>query len=100
MINRSLSLRRAAVLSILVACFIASAHAATPEPTPVTPALIEAAKKEGKVVFYSSTDLLVLQRVAKAFEAKSPEINVQVERSGAERIFQRIGQEYAAKVHT
>jgi iron(III) transport system substrate-binding protein len=37
--------------------------------------------------------------MAKAFEAKYPGIKVTVERSGAERIFNRIGQEMAAKIY-
>ena len=40
-------------------------------------------------------DLPVAERLAKAFEAKFPGIAVRVERTGAERLFQRIGQEYA-----
>ena len=39
------------------------------------------------------------ERIAKAFEAKYPGIAVRVERSGGERIFQRIGQEYASNIH-
>ena len=39
------------------------------------------------------------ERVGRAFEAKYPGIAVRVERSGGERIFQRIGQEYASKIH-
>ena len=35
----------------------------------------------------------------KAFEAKYPGIAVRVERSGAERIFQRIGQEQASRIY-
>lgn len=73
--------------------------AAAPAPTPVTPQLIEAAKKEGKVNWYTSVDLPVAERVAKAFSAKYPGIDVKVERTGAERVFQRIGQEYSAKIH-
>jgi iron(III) transport system substrate-binding protein len=73
--------------------------AAAPPATAVTPALIEAAKKEGKVVFYTSIDLPVAERLAKAFEAKYPGIAVRVERTGAERVFQRIGQEYASRIH-
>ena len=65
----------------------------------VTPALIEAAKKEGKVVFYTSIDLPVAEQIAKAFEAKYPGIAVRVERTGAERVFQRIGQEYASRIY-
>ena len=37
--------------------------------------------------------------MAKAFEARFPGIAVRVERTGAERIFQRIGQEYASRIH-
>ena len=37
--------------------------------------------------------LSMARRVARAFEAKCPDIAVRVERSGAERIFQRIAQE-------
>src|SRR6266849_578634 len=66
----------------------------------VAPALIEAAKKEGKVVYYTSVDLPLAEKVAKSFEAKYPGIDVRVERSGAERVFQRIGQEYASRIHS
>jgi iron(III) transport system substrate-binding protein len=70
-----------------------------PPAEPITPALVAAAKKEGRVVYYTSTDLPVAEKLAKAFEAKYPEISVQVERTGAERVFQRIGQEYASNIH-
>src|SRR5215813_9893239 len=73
--------------------------AAAPPATAITPQLIEAAKKEGKVIYYTSVDLPIAERVAKAFEAKFPGISVRVERTGAERVFQRIGQEYASKIH-
>jgi iron(III) transport system substrate-binding protein len=76
----------------------APARAEPPAPTPVTPALIEAATKEGKVVWYTSVELRTAERVAKAFEAKYPGITVQVERSGAERNFQRIAQEYGGGI--
>src|SRR5690349_9296533 len=75
------------------------AHAAAPEPTVITPALIEAAKKEGKVNYYTSVEISVAEKVAKAFEARYPGISVKVERSGAERNFQRLGQEYASKIY-
>ena len=70
-----------------------------PPAEPITPALIAAAKKEGQVVYYTSTDLPVAEKLAKAFEAKYPGIAVRVERTGAERVFQRIGQEYASNIH-
>jgi iron(III) transport system substrate-binding protein len=70
-----------------------------PPPEPITQALIDAAKKEGQLNYYTSTDLPLAERIAKAFEAKYSGIAVRVERSGAERVFQRIGQEYAANIH-
>jgi len=79
--------------------FASPLRAAAPEPTATTPALIDAAKKEGKVVYYTSVDLPLAEKVAKAFEAKYAGISVRVERSGAERVFQRIGQEYASNIH-
>src|SRR3954449_5406437 len=77
----------------------ASVATAAPPASTVTPQLIEAAKKDGKVVFYTSIDLPVAERIAKAFEAKYPGIAVRVERTGAERVFQRIGQEYASRIY-
>jgi iron(III) transport system substrate-binding protein len=79
--------------------FASSVKAAAPEPTAITPALIEAARKEGQVRYYTSIDLPLAEKIAKAFEAKLPGIAVRVERTGAERIFQRIGQEYASSIH-
>jgi iron(III) transport system substrate-binding protein len=70
-----------------------------PPPEPVMPALIEAAKKEGQIIHYTSTDLPVAEKLARAFEAKYPGIAVRVERTGAERVFQRIGQEYSSNIH-
>jgi iron(III) transport system substrate-binding protein len=73
--------------------------AAAPPVEPVTPELIAAARKEGQVIYYTSTDLPVAEGLAKAFEAKYPGIAVRVERTGAERVFQRIGQEYSSNIH-
>lgn len=83
----------------LGATFSTRVLSAAPPASAVTPALIEAAKKEGKVIWYTSVDLPLAEKVAKAFEAKYPGIAVRVERTGAERVFQRIGQEYASKIY-
>jgi iron(III) transport system substrate-binding protein len=74
--------------------------AAAPAAESVTPALIEAAKKEGKLTFYTAMDLQFAERLGKEFEAKFPGIAVRVERSGAERVFSRIDQEYGSNIHT
>ncbi len=86
--------------ALALTAFASPLKAAAPEAEPITPALIAAAKKEGKIVWYTSVDLLVAEKMAKAFQAKYPEITPQVERSGAERVFQRIGQELTSNIHT
>jgi iron(III) transport system substrate-binding protein len=73
--------------------------AAAPDPTAVSPALIEAAMKEDTVAFYTAMEIPVAEALGKAFEAKYPGIVVQVKRSGAERVFQRIGKEEAIRLH-
>ena len=72
---------------------------AAPPASAITPELIAAAKKEGKVVYYTSIDLPLAEKIAKSFEAKFPGIAVRVERTGAERVFQRISQEYASRIY-
>jgi iron(III) transport system substrate-binding protein len=84
--------------ALAATAFAAPARAQAPAAEGVTPALIEAAKKEGKVVWYTSVDLPLAEKVGKAFEAKYPGVAVRVERSGAERVFQRIGQEYSSNI--
>ena len=88
-------LLKASAASLL---FAEAAKAAAPPAAEVTPALIEAAKKEGKLSFYSALELNTAERLARTFEAKYPGITVRVERSGAERIFQRIAQEQGSGI--
>src|ERR1700721_3139910 len=74
----------------LGAVFASPARAEAPPPVAITPELVEAANKEGKVILYSAMDLPVGEKLGKAFEAKYPGIAVKIERSGAERLFQRL----------
>jgi iron(III) transport system substrate-binding protein len=80
------------------AVFATPLKAAPPEPSAVTPELIAAARKEGKVAFYTALELPTAERFARLFEGKYPGIAVRVERSGAERIFQRIAQEQGSRI--
>jgi iron(III) transport system substrate-binding protein len=64
-----------------------------------TPAMLAAAEKEGKVVWYTSVDVKVAEGIKKAFVTQYPKIDVEVERSGSERVFQRINQEYQTNIH-
>src|SRR3982075_3623231 len=78
--------------------YAAPLKAAAPEPVAITPALVEAARKEAKVILYSSMDLPVGEKLGRAFEAQYPGIAVQIERSGSERLFQRVDQEFGAGI--
>src|SRR3954468_12656500 len=79
--------------------FASPLRAAAPEASAITPALVEAAKKEGKLAFYTAMDLAFAERLAKTFEERFPGVAVRVERSGAERIFTRIAQEYGGNIN-
>jgi iron(III) transport system substrate-binding protein len=85
----------------LSAFFISFAvlSAASAAPTAITPQLVDAAKKEGKVVFYTSIELQTAEKIGKAFEAAYPDISVQVERNGCERLFQRLAEERGSNIH-
>jgi iron(III) transport system substrate-binding protein len=88
-----------AALATVAALASGVAHSQAPAPYDATPQLVAAAQKEGKVVWYTATDVQVAEKLARAFEARYPGIKVQVERSGAERIFQRLNQEYGSKIY-
>jgi iron(III) transport system substrate-binding protein len=60
--------------------------------------LVAAANREGSVVFYTAVDLAVSLKLANTFMQRYPQIHVQVERTGAERLTQRVMQEYDAKI--
>jgi len=81
------------------AAFAAPLKAAAPEPVAITPQLIDAARREGKVVLYSAMDLPVGEKLGNTFQAQYPGIEVQIERSGSERLFQRLGQEFSSNIH-
>jgi len=100
--SRKLSRRemlKASVAGLGSAVFAQPVRAALPEAETLSPALIEAARKEGKIAFYSALELNISEKLARTFEARYPGIAARVERSGAERIFQRIGQEQESRIN-
>ena len=90
--------RRTLLAAATALPFARPTRAALPTPGAATPELIAAAKAEGKIAWYTADDLVLATAVSKAFEAKYG-ITVQLERSGAERIYQRISQEFSSNVH-
>jgi iron(III) transport system substrate-binding protein len=90
-------MKRIVVLATLAAATLGTiVGSASAQET--TPAMVAAAAKEGKVVWYTSVDVKVAEAVAKAFRADYPNIDIDVERSGSERVFQRINQEYQSNI--
>jgi iron(III) transport system substrate-binding protein len=79
--------------------YAAPVRAAAPPTAVVTPDLVAAARQEGKVVWYTSAEVQVAEKIAKAFEAKHSGIAIRVERTGAERVYTRIAQERASRVY-
>src|SRR5437899_1140795 len=84
-------MRKLVVLSVLAAFFAAA-------PACAQDARVEAAKKEGKVVWYTSLALTSSEKVAKLFETAYPGIKVEVQRTGSQRILQRVMQELQANI--
>ncbi len=71
------------VATLMLACLLPAGVARAQDPR------VEAAKKEGKVVWYTSLILPSAEKVAKLFEAAYPGIKVEVHRTGSQRIIQR-----------
>jgi iron(III) transport system substrate-binding protein len=61
-------------------------------------ALVQAARKEGSVVWYTSVALPTATSIAQAFKEKYTGIDVAVHRTGSERVLQRFMQEAAAGI--
>jgi len=91
MIKRSTGLAVAVAIALL-AGLVAGGNAQTASKH------LEAAKKEGKVVWYTSLVLPSAERVAKLFETAYPDIKVEVHRTGSQRILQRVMQELSANI--
>jgi iron(III) transport system substrate-binding protein len=90
-----MTLDRIAAASLLLAIAAIPVTAIAQE---TTPAMLAAAEKEGKVVWYTAVDVKVAEALAKVFRADYPKIQIEVERSGSERVFQRINQEYQSGI--
>ncbi|HEY7518782.1 MAG TPA: extracellular solute-binding protein [Methylomirabilota bacterium] len=80
------------VAIVLLAALTLAVPAAAQDPR------LEAARKEGKVVWYTSLALPSAEKVAKLFETKYPGIKVDVHRTGSQRILQRVMQELQANI--
>ena len=89
-------LARRRVLQAAVACALAfGAAPAAAQPFVPDPVDLAAAKREGKVVWYTSTPVQAAQKIARLFEAETG-IRVELFRSGGSAILRRFTQEIGA----
>jgi iron(III) transport system substrate-binding protein len=86
-------IRRCLSVVLVVAVLLAGAAPAVAQDP-----RLDAAKKEGKVVWYTSLVLPSAEKVAKLFETQYPGIKVEVHRTGSQRILQRLMQELQANI--
>ncbi len=90
--RRIVTARRAA------ASVLALGLALTASPARAEDARLAAARREGKVVWYTSLALSSAEKVAGLFEAAFPGVRVEVQRTGSQRILQRVMQELQANL--
>jgi iron(III) transport system substrate-binding protein len=96
--NAVLTRRKVVVGAVGTAASLVLPNHALPQEAPVSPDLVAAANREGAVAFYTAVDLPVSLKLASTFMQRYPKIHVQVERTGAERITQRVMQEYDSRI--
>jgi iron(III) transport system substrate-binding protein len=67
-------------------------------PAGAQDAHVEAARKEGKVVWYTSLAVPSTEKIVKMFETVYPGIKVEAHRTGSQRVLQRLMQEVQANI--
>src|SRR5258706_14911374 len=88
---------------MIVGFLLSSTHVFGAEPTAQQRQLVEAARKEAKMVFYTSVETEIDRSLTAAFETKYPFIKTDIFRSTHDKIFSRMNVErqtstYNAKV--
>jgi len=81
--------------AVLTAGLIAAGGTATAQETFGSPELIEAAKKEGKVIYYTADFAEVEQEITKAFNKRFPFVKVEMIRAPGGQLITRIKTEAA-----
>ena len=89
-------MKLAVALAALMIVLVLSAIARSGEADPRSSALVEAARREGKMVFYTSVETEFARVLTTGFEAKYPFIKTDIFRSNHERIFSRLNTERKA----
>ena len=81
------------------ALLAAAAISAAGSASAAEDALLRAAKKEGKVTWYTAVSLPVAQEICKKFMAKQPGVECVVHRDGSGKLYQRYLQEDKGGIH-
>ena len=92
-------MRSASFVSLLLGCALAAtvAHAQLPAGYPADYAkIVDGAKKEGKVVVYSTTDAKLVQGLIKDFESAFPGVKVEYTDMNSTEVYNRFISENAA----
>jgi len=84
-------------LMILTSLFCISPGQCASKDEERTARLVEGAKKEGLLVYYTSMDVTNAQQLVHAFQEKYPFIKVEIARTGSEKVLIRVLAEAAAK---
>lgn len=87
---------RTGLALLVLAVWAASLSIASAQDAP----LVQAAKKEATVMWYTSLALPSSTSIAHSFKLKYPGMDVEVHRTGSQRVLQRVMQEAAAGVKT
>jgi len=96
--SRGAGVKRFAQALITAAAFIGIAHAQTPAGYPADyKSIVDGAKKEGKVVVYSTTDAKLVTPLIKDFEATYPGVKVEYGDMNSTEVYNRFVSESAAK---
>lgn len=88
---------RARLIAVILAVLVSLSVPGRPVPAQEL-SLVQAAKKEGRVVWYAGVALGVAEHMAQVFE-KAYGVHVELFRSGTERIITRVLQEDQAGIH-
>lgn len=91
-------IRKLSMFVLVLSCLSGTAHAAEGDAQPRQ--LIESARKEGKLVFYTAVETEFARALTAGFEAKYPFIKTDIFRSTHEKIFSRMNVERKTGTYT
>jgi iron(III) transport system substrate-binding protein len=92
---------RTLLAALVPLCSVWMGAAAAEEPaTETDPAVVAAAKKEGKVVVYSTTDSVAAQPLLREFRARFPGIEIEYDDMNSTEVYNRFVSEAAAGAGT